>query len=51
MTFVVRHGERCDNSENPVERARVELEWDPPLTKIGIEQARLTGVHLFEKLK
>lgn len=48
---MVRHGERCDNSPAEDEKSRVELQWDPPLTQAGREQARLTGVHLLECLK
>jgi broad specificity phosphatase PhoE len=47
----VRHGERCDNSELASEKARIELAWDPPLTQIGEEQARLTGRELYNKIK
>ena len=32
IAFMVRHGERCDNSPSEDEKSRVELQWDPPLT-------------------
>jgi hypothetical protein len=33
IAFVIRHGERCDNSELESEKQKVVLEWDPPLTE------------------
>ena len=42
----IRHGERCDNSFDPEEIARIEFPWDPPLTHAGEAQARMTGDYL-----
>ena len=47
----IRHGERCDNSELEEERARIKIKSDPPLTKLGVAQAHMTGIFLKDYLK
>ena len=44
MLFVIRHGERGDCSD--LEVKNVEIKFDPHLTKIGQEQANLTGEYV-----
>ena len=51
MLLMVRHGERCDNSELEEERLRVTNREDPPLTKLGVAQAHVAGKHLKEYLR
>ena len=46
MFFAIRHGERADFSYNKLEKKRITLECDPPLTSIGLSQAEKTGFHL-----
>ena len=36
LLLFCRHGERCDNSEIPEERARIDHSDDPPLSNLGI---------------
>ena len=50
FNLVVRHAERCDNSELQEEHDKVEVEWDPPLTAIGLLQAQETAKFLVEFL-
>lgn len=47
---LVRHAERAD--ENPGAAVSLEHfpEWDPPLTEIGVDQARRAAVHVGSKL-
>ena len=47
----IRHGERCDNSKLEEERARIEVKSDPPLTRLGVAQAHMTGKYLKTYLK
>lgn len=51
VAFVIRHGERCDNSPLESEQQKVKVQWDPPLTAEGHEQAKITGKHLLKLLK
>ena len=46
LLLFCRHGERCDNSEIPQERARIENVADPPLSNLGVSQAHVTGEYL-----
>ena len=50
MCFI-RHGERCDNSDDIDELNRVDNEYDPPLTKLGISQAHVCGQYLRKYLE
>ena len=50
MVCFIRHGERCDNSDDPNEQARIELQHDPPLTHTGEAEATATGDHLRQLL-
>ena len=44
MLYMVRHGERCDNSADAEERLRAKANpMDPPLTQLGISQAAILG--------
>lgn len=43
MIFVVRHGERADQSNSHEERNMIERHFDPHLTKRGCQQAEVTG--------
>ena len=43
IAFVIRHGERCDNSQLQSEQNKVKVQWDPPLSAAGHQQAKLTG--------
>jgi broad specificity phosphatase PhoE len=47
----IRHGERCDNVDDPEQLARIEFPWDPPLTFEGEAQARMTGDHIKKLLR
>ena len=51
MSCVVRHGERADNVD--FEKLGIEVEQisDPPLTPLGIEQAKECGVFFKKYLK
>ena len=42
----IRHGERCDYVEDKSERARITVESDTPLTKLGVAQAHVCGQNL-----
>ena len=48
--FVLRHGERADNSLYEGEQARIENMHDPPLTIHGVQQAVETGKMLAKLL-
>ena len=50
LIALVRHGSRCDNSDIPEERDRIEIKEDPPLTYLGRSQAHVAGKHLKDKL-
>lgn len=51
MLFVVRHGERCDLVTDPVEKARVAVACDSPLTANGLLMAERTGAKIKELLQ
>ncbi|CAD8205146.1 unnamed protein product [Paramecium octaurelia] len=46
MILFIRHGERADMVDNPTERKKVLLKFDPPLTEKGECQAKITGEQL-----
>ena len=47
MIAIVRHGEREDDSTN--RKRRSNIGYDPSLSELGEEQARLTGRYILEK--
>ena len=47
MIAIVRHGEREDDSTN--KKRRSAIGYDPSLSEIGEQQARLTGRYILEK--
>ena len=51
MFLGIRHGERADASEDLSERQRIELSFDPHLTKLGEIQAQITGKEILKKLE
>ncbi|CAD8055006.1 unnamed protein product [Paramecium primaurelia] len=51
MLLFIRHGERADMVDNPDERKKVLLKFDPPLTEKGEYQARITGQQLRKELE
>jgi broad specificity phosphatase PhoE len=50
MIFAIRHGQRADD---PLAKdlVPIELEFDPPLSKNGILQAKLTGIYMREMIE
>lgn len=48
MLFVLRHGERCDLVNDPVENARVTVESDSPITRKGWVMGERTGAKIRE---
>ena len=44
LLCMIRHGERCDKSDDEQEKERaLANSIDPPLTEVGISQARICG--------
>lgn len=51
MFFLVRHGERADNTKDSYNKVEIKKSDDPPLTKKGHEMAFETGQWLREQLQ
>lgn len=50
MIVVVRHGERADDAQEE-EKSKIQLEFDPHLTKLGQKQGTDTGIFIEKYLK
>ena len=46
MLFVLRHGERWDQSDSETENSRVTVASDPPLTEFGHKQAAVSAEYI-----
>ena len=51
VLLFIRHGERCDNSNDQAEYDRMTNYEDPPLTNLGVSQAHVCGKALVDQLK
>lgn len=50
MIFLIRHGERADDSTN-YEKAKIVLDFDPHLSSNGEVQAKKTGKYIRNIMK
>lgn len=46
MIFAVRHGQRADDPLVAQESTKIQLDYDPPLSKHGVAQAYMTGKYM-----